>query len=150
MELSESIKTKIKQWEGCRLKAYLCPAGVLTIGYGHTGSDVTAGMSITQAQADALFEQDIKRFALKVAPKFEGVHLRQCQYDALVSLSYNIGALDKVAPTLVRKVKANPDDPTIRTEFARHCNVRVNGVLKPIPGLQRRRIAEANHYFGQL
>lgn len=149
MELSEKIKQMIKGWEGCRLTAYCCPAGVLTIGYGHTGSDVTAGKKITQSEADRLFDKDIKRFADKVAPLFTGVVLNNNQFDALVSLSYNIGSLSVKAPTLLRKVKANPNDPTIRAEFLKHVNARVNGVLKPLPGLVKRRTAEANHYFGK-
>ena len=147
MELSEKIKQMIKGWEGCRLTAYRCPAGVLTIGYGHTGSDVTAGKKITQSEADRLFDKDIKRFADKVAPLFTGVVLNNNQFDALVSLSYNIGSLSVKAPTLLRKVKANPNNPTIRVEFLKHVNARVNGVLKPLPGLVKRRTAEANHYF---
>lgn len=150
MELSEKIKKMIKGWEGCRLTAYRCPAGVLTIGYGHTGSDVTAGKKITQSEADRLFDQDVKRFADKVAPLFAGVVLNNNQFDALVSLSYNIGSLSVKAPTLLRKVKANPNDPTIRAEFLKHVNARVNGVLKQLPGLVKRRTAEANHYFGQI
>lgn len=150
MELSQSIKTKIKAWEGCRLTAYRCPAGVLTIGYGHTGSDVTPGKKITQAEADALFDTDITKFAATVAPTFAGVQLSGNQFDALVSLSYNIGSLSVKAPTLVRKVKADPDDPTIRAEFMKHVNARVNGVLKPLPGLMKRRTAEADHYFGKV
>ena len=149
MELSEKIKQMIKGWEGCRLTAYRCPAGVLTIGYGHTGSDITAGKEITQSEANRLFDKDIKRFADKVAPLFTGVDLNNNQFDALVSLSYNIGSLSVKAPTLLRKVKANPNDPTIREEFLKHVNARINGVLKPLPGLVKRRTAEANHYFGK-
>lgn len=149
MELSNSIKKKIKAWEGCRLTAYRCPAGVWTIGYGHTGKDVVAGMQISQREADWLFEKDIEKFATTVAPTFEGVQLTRNQVDALVSLSYNIGSLSAKAPTLVRKVKANPNDPTIRAEFMKHVNARVNGVLKPLPGLMKRRAAEADHYFSQ-
>ena len=130
--------------------AYRCPAGVWTIGYGHTGRDVTPGKRISQAEADALFDADITKFAASVAPTFAEVQLSGCQFDALVSLSYNIGSLSKKAPTLVAKVKANPADPSIRAEFSKHVNARVGGVLKPLPGLVKRRMAEANHYFGQL
>lgn len=149
MELSDKIKQMIKGWEGCRLTAYRCPAGVLTIGYGHTGPDVTPGKRITQEEADRLFDTDVRKFATKVAPLFAGVVLNNNQFDALVSLSYNIGSLSVKAPTLLRKVKANPNDPTIREEFLKHVNARVNGVLKPLPGLVKRRTAEANHYFGK-
>lgn len=150
MELSQKIKQMIKGWEGCKLTAYRCPAGVLTIGYGHTGADVTPGKTITQEEADRLFDADVRKFAEKVAPLFSGVVLNNNQFDALVSLSYNIGSLSVKAPTLLRKVKANPNDPSIRAEFLKHVNARVNGVLKPLPGLVKRRTAEANHYFGQL
>lgn len=147
MELSQEIKRLIKSFEGCRLTAYRCPAGVWTIGYGHTGHDVTRGTTITQAKADELFDVDIKIFAAKVAPLFSGVNLRPRQFEALVSLSYNIGNLAAKAPTLVRLVRGNPDDPAIRAEFMKHRNARVNGVLKPLAGLIRRREAEANFYF---
>lgn len=149
MELSKKIKDMIKGWEGCRLTAYRCPAGVWTIGYGHTGADVRPGMRITQAEADAMFDNDVRKFAAKVAPLFTGVAVNNNQFDALVSLSYNIGALSVKAPTLLRKVKANPDGPMIRAEFMKHVNARVNGVLKPLPGLVKRRAAEADHYFGK-
>ena len=149
MELSQKIKNLIKGFEGCRLTAYRCPAGVLTIGYGHTGRDVYAGKKITQAEADALFDADIRKFAATVEPLFRNVALKGCQFDALVSLSYNIGSLAKKAPTLLKMVRTNPNDPKIRAEFMKHVNARVNGVLKPLPGLVKRRTAEANHYFGQ-
>lgn len=148
MELSQKIKQLIKSWEGCRLTAYRCPAGVLTIGYGHTGPDVAPGKRITQPEADALFDRDIARFASTVEPVFAGVKLSQSQFDALVSLSYNIGSLAKKAPTLVRKVRTNPGDPSIRAEFMKFVSARCNGVLKRLPGLVRRRTAEADHYFG--
>ena len=149
MELSPKIKQLIKGWEGCSLSAYRCPAGILTIGYGHTGPDVTPGKKITQAEADSLFDADIRKFAGKVAPLFSGVALTNNQFDALVSLAYNIGTLTVKAPTLLRMVKANPADPAIRAEFLKHVNARINGTLKPLPGLVKRRTAEANHYFGQ-
>lgn len=148
MELSQKIKTMIKGWEGCRLVAYRCPAGVLTVGYGHTGSDVRPGMRITRAQADALFEKDSARFASEVERVIGPVRLSGRQFDALVSLAYNIGTGALSRSTLLRKVRANPGDPGIRLEFMKHCNARVNGVLKRLPGLERRRKEEADHYFG--
>jgi lysozyme len=143
MLLSTKIKSMIKGWEGCRLTAYKCPAGVLTIGYGHTGKDVKPGMKITQAQADALFETDVNNFAQKVDNRLKGVPVNNNQFDAITSLAYNIGltALDK--STLLKKVKANPNDPSIRNEFAKY-NHAGKVVL---PGLTRRRTEEANHYF---
>lgn len=147
MNLTNEIRAKMMQWEGCRLKAYRCPAGVLTIGYGHTGPDVKPGMEITAPQAVALFNADVDKFARSVETALAGVQLKQKQFDAVVSLAYNIGLGALKKSTLYRKVKANPDDPTIRAEFMKHVNARVNGVLKPLPGLVKRRTAEADHYF---
>lgn len=147
MKLTEEIRAKMMRWEGCRLKAYHCPAGVLTIGYGHTGPDVKPGMEITAPQAVALFNADIDKFARSVEASLGGVLLKQKQFDAVVSLAYNIGLGGLKKSTLYRKIKANPDDPTIRAEFMKHVNARVNGVLKPLPGLVKRRTAEADHYF---
>lgn len=147
MILTNEIRAKMMQWEGCRLKAYRCPAGVLTIGYGHTGPDVTEGMTITGPQAVALFNADVDKFARSVEAVLAGVSLKQKQFDALVSLAYNIGLGNLKKSTLLKKVRINPDDPTIRAEFLKHVNARVNGVLKPLPGLVKRRTAEADHYF---
>lgn len=149
MKLSESIKRKMKGWEGCRLTAYRCPAGVLTIGYGHTGADVTPGKNITQAQADALFDRDIEAFAASIAGIVTPTMLKQCQFDALVSIAYNIGVANFRTSTLLRLVKCNPEDPKIREAFGMWNKARVNGVLKPLPGLIRRRKEEADHYFGK-
>lgn len=147
MNLTNEIRAKMMKWEGCRLKAYRCPAGVLTIGYGHTGPDVKPGMEITAPQAVALFNDDVDKFARSVEASLAGVSLKQKQFDAVVSLAYNIGLGGLKKSTLYRKVKANPDDPTIRAEFMKHVNARANGVLKPLPGLVKRRRAEADHYF---
>lgn len=147
MNLTNEIRAKMMQWEGCRLKAYRCPAGVITIGYGHTGPDVKPGMEITAPQAVALFNADVDKFARSVEASLAGVSLKQKQFDAVVSLAYNIGLGGLKKSTLYKKVKANPDDPTIRAEFMKHVNARVNGILKPLPGLVKRRRAEADHYF---
>lgn len=79
----------IKKYEGCRLDAYRCPAGKLTIGYGHTGADVTQGMKISQAQAEAYLVADLKRF--ENAVEKTGLDLTQNEFDALVSFAYNCG-----------------------------------------------------------
>lgn len=84
----------IKQYEGCRLAAYRCAAGVWTIGYGHTAG-VHSGMTITQAQADAYLRQDIAKFEGYVNnPAYVPItaNLNQNQFDALVSFAFNLGA----------------------------------------------------------
>lgn len=132
----------MKQWEGLSLKSYRCPAGVWTIGYGHTGADVTPDMEISRAAASAIFGSDIARFESGLAPVLAGVELTQGQYDALLSLSYNIGLEAFKGSTLLRKVKANPNDSTIPAEFSRW--VYAQG--KKLPGLVARRAGEAKVY----
>lgn len=78
----------IKSFEGCHLTAYKCPAGVWTIGYGHT-SGVKSGQTITQAQADAYLASDLGKYEKYVAAT--GLELNQNQFDALVSFTYNCG-----------------------------------------------------------
>lgn len=90
MNISEAGINLIKKFEGCRLTAYKCPAGIWTIGYGHTGSDVYAGKTITQAEADKLLKTDLMIHCNNVS-KLVKVPLNQNQFDALVSFEYNIG-----------------------------------------------------------
>lgn len=146
MKPSELVKAQIKAFEGCSLTAYMCPAGVLTIGYGHTGSDVTSGQNITQSEADALFETDLDRFCRGINSAIGTSNLRQCQYDAVVSLAYNIGVGNFMKSTLLKKIKSNPDNPSIRDEFRKW---RYAGG-KELPGLVRRREWEARRYFGEV
>lgn len=81
----------IKQFEGCRLKAYkaLPSEQYYTIGYGHYGADVTAGMTISQADADEFLKRDLVKFEKYVEKT--GLKLDQNQFDALVSFTYNCG-----------------------------------------------------------
>lgn len=79
----------IKRWEGLKLKAYLCPAKVWTIGYGSTGKHVKPGMVITEPDAEALLRKDLARFEKKVAAL--AVKPTQEQFDAMVALAFNIG-----------------------------------------------------------
>ena len=85
----------IKQFEGCRLKAYKCPAGVWTIGYGHTAG-VKAGQTITQAQADKMLVEDVERFEKNVNKYYEKYRWSQNEFDALVSFAFNLGSIDKL------------------------------------------------------
>ena len=92
-KISEKGLNLIKQFEGCRLQAYQCAAGVWTIGYGHTAG-VQQGQTITQVQAEEYLRQDCQKFERYVnnaayVPITE--QLNQNQFDALVSFSYNCG-----------------------------------------------------------
>ena len=89
MKLSENGIKLIKKYEGCRLKAYKCPRGVWTIGYGHT-DNVRPDDFITQDEAEELFKQDVKVFENAVN-KLVKVKLNQNQFDALISFAFNLG-----------------------------------------------------------
>ena len=101
MEISQNGINLIKQFEGCRLEAYKCPAGVWTISYGHTGSDVVSGRKITQEQAENLLKQDLIVHCNNVE-KLVKVKLNQNQFDALVSFEYNVGYGNFSSSTLLK------------------------------------------------
>lgn len=130
----------IKKYEGLRLEAYKCPAGVWTIGYGHT-KGVVKGTKITKEEAEKLLQQDVSVFELQVINTVG--KLSDCKIDALVSFAYNVGIAAFRNSTLCRKVKANSDDPAIRNEFMKW--VYAGG--KKLQGLERRRKEEAEMYF---
>jgi len=90
MNISQKGINLIKNFEGCRLTAYKCPANILTIGYGHTGSDVHTGQKITQEEAEKLLRQDLIVHCNNVS-RLVKVPLNQNQFDALVSFEYNVG-----------------------------------------------------------
>lgn len=94
----------IKLHEGLRLRSYLCPANVWTIGYGHTGN-VTNNQVITSEQAESILKSDLKRFELGVMNAVK-VDLNQNQFDALVSLAFNIGGSNFGSSTLLRMLNA--------------------------------------------
>lgn len=130
----------IKEFEGLRLKAYQCPGGVWTIGYGHTAG-VKPGMLISKAQAEEYLKADLIAFERYLNGL--GLALNQNQFDALVSFIYNVGTGNFSSSTLLRKVRANPQDDSIMDEFLRW----VYSKGRVLPGLQRRRLAEMKLYF---
>jgi lysozyme len=146
MRLTKKGIDLLHHFEGCKLKAYLCPAKVWTIGWGNTryedGTPVKEGDEITQERADKLFLNIVDTFA-------EGVRKRLLQpigenrFNALVSFAYNVGLTNFGRSTLLKKINANPDDETIRDEFMKWN--RGGGVVLSV--LTRRRKAEADLYF---
>jgi lysozyme len=142
MKTSVEGKNLIKKFEGLRLSAYQCSAGVWTIGYGHTGG-VKPDAVITEAEAEALLEADLERY--EAAVNAAGIpSVTQNQFDALASLCYNIGEAAFGKSTLRRLAKVNPNDTRIKYEFMKW----VNAGGKPIEGLRKRREQEAELYFG--
>lgn len=137
-KISQAGLDLIKQFEGCRLTAYQCSAGVWTIGYGHTAG-VRKGMKITQAQADAYLKQDVAKFE-KYVNNASYVpftsKLNQNQFDALVSFVFNLGQGNLMKLCKGRTINQVP------AAMQQYC--KANG--KTLPGLQRRRKAEAALY----
>lgn len=134
----------IKRFEGLATSAYKCPAGVLTIGYGHTGKDVVKGMVITELYADELLKADVAKLEQSLIKSLNAdeIEINQNQFDALISFSYNLGLARLVNSTLWRYLK----DGKIKAaagQFIRwnKCNGKV------LQGLTFRREAEAKLFL---
>jgi len=137
--LSQNGLNLIKSSEGLVLKAYNDAVGVLTIGYGSTGAHVKPGMVITEAQAEELLRKDVARFeeaVRKLCPL-----TTQNQFDACVSLSFNIGEGAFEKSTLRRLHNEGK-----YAEAAEQFGVWVNAGGRKLTGLVRRRAAEASLY----
>ena len=140
MKIGRTGIALIKSFESLRLEAYRCPAGVWTIGYGHTAG-VRQGAVVDELRAEYLLAEDLKKFEDAVSRDCHG--LNQNQFDALVSFSFNVGTGNFRKSTLLKCVKANPGNQNIRYEFSRWN--KANGTV--LAGLVRRRKAEADLYF---
>lgn len=105
MRTSPAGVAAIQRFEGCVLHTYKCAAGVNTIGYGHTGADVKPGLVWTQADADAALVRDLGRFEHAVHGAIR-LPMTQGQFDAMVSLAFNVGAEAFAQSTLVKKFNA--------------------------------------------
>lgn len=136
----------IQEFEGLKLSAYRDSAGIPTIGYGNityqNGKKVKMGDTVTKTDADVLFQHFADEFASKVNDLVKS-NVNQNQFNALVSLAYNIGIGALGKSTILKKVNLNPNDATIRTEFLKW----VNAGSKKIQGLVNRRNKEADLYF---
>jgi lysozyme len=132
----------IKYFEGCRLTAYKCPAGVWTIGYGTT-QGVKPNMVITQAQAETFLKRDIK--PVESVLNGMGINYTQGQFDALVAWVYNLGIGAFKSSTMYRYIVARRNDVEITDQMVRW----VNAGGRPLAGLKRRRVAEANIFLGK-
>jgi lysozyme len=147
MKLNNAGYQLICEFEGLRLKPYLCSAKISTIGYGNTyypdGKRVTLlDKEITKEYAFEIFKVIADKFARRVLSMVKKP-LTQNQFNALVSFAYNVGTGAFSTSTLLKKVNANPNDLTIRNEFARW--IRANG--KIVNGLVNRRKKESDVYF---
>lgn len=142
MNMSQAgLDALLKKFEGCKLKAYRCPANILTIGYGHTSvagePQVTEGLTITQAEAEEVLKRDLVKYEKGVADLVK-VPLTQHQFDVLVDFAYNAGLGNLKSSTLLKRVNASDFD-AVPTELMKW----TKGGGKELPGLVRRRRAEA-------
>ena len=133
MKTSQRGINLIKQFEGVRLTAYKCPAGVYTIGYGHTRG-VQRGMRITEEEASAYLTADLLN-SEKAVEHYDSVyHWNQNEFDALVSFTFNCGASNLRA--LLRNGRRN------RSQIAAALPLYRKAGGKVLKGLERRRAAE--------
>lgn len=131
MKAGQKCIALIKKYEGCRLNAYRDIAGVLTIGYGHTGG-IKEGQRITQEQAEAYLKKDLEKFEKLVMKYGDRYRWGQNEFDALVSFAYNIGNIDKLTANGTR------DRATIAEKMLIYN--KING--KTHAGLSKRREEE--------
>ncbi len=132
----------IKYFEGFRSRAYLCPANVLTIGYGSTGSHVSRGMIITKYEAERLLIKDLKRFENYVDRIIER-QLKWHEFDALVSFSFNLGF--RIKDEFLSAINIG-NTKMVVYKLKQYNRARVNGILLVLPGLVKRREAESFVY----
>jgi lysozyme len=136
MNTSQKGLRLIQKHEGLRLKAYRCPAGVWTIGWGHTGKDVRPGKVITKDEAEALLRRDLDRFE-RAVDRAVKVEMTQPQFDALVSFAYNVGETGMAKSTVVRRLNAGNERGAADAFLMWN---KAKG--KVLPGLTRRRKEE--------
>lgn len=105
--LSENGLNLIKSFEGCKLTAYKClpTEKYYTIGYGHYGSDVKAGMKITKEKAEELLLQDCKKAIKNVNSFMSKYNFNQNQFDALVSFAFNVGSINQLTASGTRTLE---------------------------------------------
>jgi len=142
MNISKEGIALIKKFEGCELEAYKCAAGVWTIGYGHT-KDVKEGEVITKEEAESMLVHELQEYCndVDIAVK---VDLKQNEFDALVSWTYNLGPTNLNSSTMLRVLNEGKHDD-VPTQIKRW-NKAGGEVLK---GLIRRRNAEALMFEGK-
>jgi len=150
MKLNKNGYKLICEFEGLKLKPYLCSAKIPTIGYGNTyypnGKRVTLlDEPITKEYAFEMFKSIADKFAKRVDDMVVK-EVNQNQFNALVSFAYNVGTGAFATSTLLKKVNNNPNDATIKNEFLKW--TKAGG--KVIQGLINRRIKESEVYLKSL
>ena len=142
MQISQEGLALIKKFEGCELEAYKCPAGVWTIGYGHT-KDVKEGDKINKDEANYLLQEEMIEFESYIDDMVE-VELNQSQYDALCAWVYNLGPSNLGSSTLLKVLNEGKYEEV--PQQIKRWNKSNGEVLN---GLIKRREAEALLFQGK-
>ena len=147
MKPSEQALEMIKSFEGLRCRAYkaIPEEKYYTIGYGHCSPDITRHQVISPKQADQLLLQDVGEIAAKLDA--DTPNLEQHQYDALISMIYNIGWYN-YRHSMLRESVRNLNLNKTPEQIARRMTWWVRASGKVLLGLQKRRVYEANHFLG--
>ena len=152
MKTSERGIDMIVSFEGIELEAYKCPAGVWTIGVGHTGyvdgKRIAEGLKITRDKAYDLLRGDTKKVEDYLAKQPFVGRLVQRQFDALVSFIFNVGISAFQTSTMRRKMCTGADDASVAEEFGRWVYGTVDGKKVILKGLVYRREKEAEKFLG--
>lgn len=143
MKISEQGIALLKEFEALRIKAYICPAGFKTIGYGHKILSHEQIEEINEARAETLLYEDLIFIENSVLRNIY-IELAQEQFDALVCFTFNVGSAAFQRSTLRQKINRLEHD-SVTKEFMRW--VYANGII--LPGLVRRRIAESELYHSK-
>ena len=153
MKASRSALEAIIVYEGLKLKAYKCPAGIWTIGIGHTGTvngqTIQEKMVITEAEAMELLQEDVAKIDKYLNSQPFCKRLTQCQYDALTSFIFNVGQRAFETSTMRKKLCLNEPDKDVAAEFGRWVYGTANGKKVILPGLVKRRRKEAAMFLGE-
>jgi len=138
----------IKHHEGVRSKPYRCPAGLWTVGVGHLIGDGKSlpeswNKTFTNDEINGLLKSDLNRFELGVCKMLPNVPLRQCEFDALVSFSFNLG-LGTFQRSTIRQALLRGDKEAAMESLVKYC--KAGG--KILKGLQNRRLDEKRLFLG--
>ena len=147
MQVTEEGLALIRRFEGLRERAYRCPAGVWTIGYGHTSEAgppaVRPGMAVSEAEGEKILRDDVQRFADAVGPLLVR-EVSGAQFSALVSFAYNVGVPAFRSSSVLKAVNAGRFG-----DVPRCMGLWVKGGGRVLPGLERRRAAEAELFLSE-
>lgn len=149
MQISQAGIDLIKKHEGLRLRSYLCPAGVWTIGYGTTGPQIKQNMVITKAEAEAFLKEDLVKFTTGVLNACAPSVPTQNQLDAFVSFAYNVGLANFATSTPLKQFKAGNLEAAANG-FTLWVKAKdpATGKKVVLPGLVKRRTEEKALFMG--